>query len=145
MSSELLLAIVSASSALIGALIPTWFNYKNNLKQNKFITERALHEKQKEVYWLVMSALQNIINDMSPSNFLELQKAVISISVYGDNETSKSMNNYYRALVESAKTMALLSSQEHQKYQTDIINGMRINLGLEQLHKFEIIGYRPIA
>lgn len=33
MSSEFLLAIISSSSALIGALIPTWFNYKNNLKQ----------------------------------------------------------------------------------------------------------------
>lgn len=102
MPSELLLAIVSASSALIGGLIPTWFNYKNNLKQNKFITERALHEKQKDVYWLVMSALQNIINDTSSANFLELQKTILMISIYGDNETSKSMNNYYRALIESA-------------------------------------------
>ena len=143
MPSELLLAIVSASSALIGALIPTWFNYNNNLKQNKFIKERALHEKQKDVYWIVMSALQNIINDTSPANFLELQKAVLLISVYGDNETSTSMNNYYRALVESSSTMVLLNGAEHQRYQTEIINGMRQNLGLEQLDQFEIIGYKP--
>lgn len=143
MAQELLLVIVSASSALIGALIPTWFNYKNNQKQNKFITERALHEKQKDIYWQVMSALQNIINNTSQANILELQKTVLMISIYGDNETSKSMNNYYGALIESSRTMVLLTGTEHQKYQKEIINCMRSNLGLNQLEKFEILSYRP--
>lgn len=144
MATGIAIAIVTAISALLGAAIPTWFNYKNNLKQNQFIKERALLEKQKECYWILMSALQNMVNSNSDKAFEELQKAVVLISIYGDNETSKSLNDYYMVLVSSATgKRSFLREEEHNNYHKKIINGMRKNLGLDQFAEFKVIAFRP--
>ena len=144
MDDKVLIAIISATSALVGSLIPTIFNFLNNKTQNGFTLKRDLLENQKNVYWVIMIALQNIINKNGENEFLELQKAAIKLSIYGDNNSSKAINNYYNELVKSAQgTRDLLTSDEHRNFQKSIINGMRNNLGLDEFESFEIVGYRP--
>lgn len=144
MKDELCIAIVAAGSALLGTLIPTVISYLSNLKQNKFELEKTLLEKQKDIYWDLMVSLQNMINSPTNEAFNEMQKSVIKLSIYGDNKSSISLNNYYRELINSSNgARGPLTQAEHQQFQKEIVNGMRSNLGLEPFENFEIVGFRP--
>ena len=84
MDNTLLTAIIAASSALLGSLIPTTITYLNSKRQNEFELRKALIEKQKGVYFELMQSLQDMINKQGNEEFLELQKSVIKVAVYGD-------------------------------------------------------------
>ena len=145
MNETILIAIISASSALIGALIPTIITYLNNESQNKFELKRDLLNNQKDIYKEVMIALQNVISNQGNNEFKELQEAIIKLSIYGDNFSSKAMNNYYIELTNaSLGRRAHLINEEHKEFQKKVINGIRKNLGLEEFESFEIIGFRPV-
>lgn len=144
MKQEIYIAIIAAGSALVGSLIPTIIGYLNTLKQNKFELDRTLLEKQKDIYWDLMNSLQIMINKQDNDSFVEMQKSVIKLSIYGDNTTSLALNKYYTELINSSLQLRKpLTKEEHQRFQTKIINGMRENLGLESFEKFEIIGFHP--
>ena len=50
MEINLTIALIAASSALVGSLIPTVFGYINSRSQRKFETQKSLRENQKEAY-----------------------------------------------------------------------------------------------
>jgi len=144
MNDTILIAIISASSALVGALIPTLFTYFKNKEQNKFELKKGLLENQKVVYDEILIALQNMINHQGNEEFKALQKASIKLAIYGDNDSSKAMNDYYNEVTKSGQSLRNpLSKDEHKNYQKRIINGIRKNLGLEEFDTFEIVGFRP--
>jgi anionic cell wall polymer biosynthesis LytR-Cps2A-Psr (LCP) family protein len=146
MNETLLIAIISASSALIGSLIPTLFTYLKNKEQNEFELKKDLLENQKIVYDEILIALQNMINHQGNEEFKALQKASIKLAIYGDNDSTKAMNEYYNELTKSGQNLrSPLIKEEHKNYQKRIINGIRKNLGLEELDSFEIVGFRPEA
>lgn len=142
--NEFQVSIIAAASALLGALIPTIFNYINNVRQNRFELKKSLLEKQKEVYWELMEALQEIINNTADEEFKRLQKSVLKISIYGDNISSVTINKYYRELIKFSKRQRdILTKEEHNTFQKEILNGMRQYLGLEPVEFFEIVGFSP--
>lgn len=144
MDDKILIAIISASSALIGSLIPTVIAFLKNKEQNDFELKRDLLNNQKGVYGEIMIALQNVINKQGDNEFRELQKASIKLSIYGDNSSSKAMNDYYNEITKSAQqSRKALTKDEHKMFQMRIINGIRQNLGLEKFDSFEIVGFRP--
>ena len=145
MTETIQIALISAGSALFGALIPTILSYLNNKEQNQFELKRDLLNNQKNAYRELMIALQNVISNQGNDEFRALQKAIIELSIYGDNISSHAMNNYYSALT-SASTGRRnhLTSEEHKEFQKEVINGIRKNLGLKEFETFEIIGFRPI-
>jgi hypothetical protein len=146
MKTEIFISIVAATSALLGSLIPTIINYLNNRNQNRFEVQRTLLEKQKEVYNDLLFALQYIMNNPTdPNAFREFQKSVNQISIYGDNNTAVSVNNYYRELVSiSRNKRVLLTQEEHKTYQEQIVNGMRKHLGLSTFEDFELVAFQPL-
>ncbi|MBW6480890.1 MAG: hypothetical protein K0B37_15780 [Bacteroidales bacterium] len=142
--NEFQVSIIAAASALLGALIPTIFNYINNVRQNRFELKKSLLEKQKEVYWELMEALQEIINNTADDEFKRLQKSVLKISIYGDNNSSISLNRYFQELIKFSLGQRIpLSQEEHSLFQKEILNGMRHQLGLEPFSSFEIVGFNP--
>ena len=144
MDDKILIAIISAGSALIGSLIPTIITFLNNKEQNSFELKRDLLNNQKGVYGEIMIALQNVINKQGNEEFRELQKASIKLSIYGDNSSSKAMNEYYNEITKSGQQLRKpLTPEEHKIFQMRIINGIRKNLGLEKFDSFEIVGFRP--
>ena len=139
-----MVAIIAGASALIGAFIPTLFSYLNTSKQHELVLQRELLEKQKDIYWDYMLALQEIINEQSDSNFLKLQKEILKMSIYADNATSLTVKSYWEALVMSSQEKrTLLSKEEHASYQKKILNSMRKNINLDTFEVFEIVGFRP--
>ncbi|MDO9615917.1 MAG: hypothetical protein Q7J86_15510 [Bacteroidota bacterium] len=144
MKEEVFISIIAASSALLGALIPTVIGYINKQKQNQFELTKTLLERQKDIYWDLMVSLQNIINNTTNETFIELQKSVNKISVYGDNETSKALYQYYMELVKVSRQERInLSQSEHQRFQSEIVNGIRKNLGLNPFDNYRIVGFHP--
>jgi hypothetical protein len=156
MKNEWFISIIAAGSALLGSLIPTIIGYFISVRQNKFELDKTilenkfeldktLLEKQKDIYWDLMISLQNIINNTNNEATIELQKSVIKVSIYGDNKSALSLNNYFREIVKSSnRERVLLTKAEHQQFQKEIINGMRKNLGLEPFENFEIVAFRPV-
>lgn len=143
MNETILIAIISAGSALVGGLIPTIITYLNNKEQNQFELKKDLLNKQKEVYSEIIISLQNMINHQGTQEFKELQKAAIKLSIYGDNSSSKSMNKYYNEVTKIGQNLRTpLTKEEHKQFQLEIINGMRNNLGLDKFDNFEIVGFR---
>lgn len=143
MNDTILISIISAGSALFGALIPTVITYLNNKEQNKFYLKRDLLNNQKDAYKQIMVALQDNINS-DGAGFYDLQKAILLLSIYGDNNSSKAMNDYYTELVNVIlQKRPSLTNEEHRKFQLDVINGIRKNLGLKDFEEFQIVGFRP--
>mgnify|MGYP006078721413 CR=1 FL=1 len=144
MDDKILIGIISASSALIGGLIPTLFAYFNTKNQNEFELKKDLLANQKNVYNEVLIALQNIINNSGVEETKAFQKTTNKLAIYGDNVSAKAMNDYYNELINNIqKLREPVTRAEHRKYQKRIINGIRKNLGLEELNSFEIVGFRP--
>ena len=144
MNDTILIAIISASSALLGALIPTIITYLNNKEQNELELKRDLLNNQKNAYKQLMLSLQKLINNFTDDDFKELQKAIIEFSIYGDNLSSKAMNIYYSEMTNASNGLRpLLSNVEHKQFQMEIMNGIRKNLGLEEFESFEIVAFRP--
>jgi len=142
MTQTILIAMISAGAALFGALIPTVISYLNNKRQNEFELKRDLLNNQKKAYISIMTALQNIISNQTHNEFKELQNAIIELSIYGDNFSSKAMNNYYIQLTNTQlKKRNHLTAEEHKQFQMQVINGIRKNLGLQEFESFEIIGF----
>lgn len=144
MDDKILIAIISASSALIGSLIPTLLSYFKNKDQNEFELKKDLLVNQKVVYDEILIALQNMINNQGNEEFKALQKASIKLAIYGDNNSSNAMNDYYNDVIKAGQNLRKpLTKDEHKNYQERIINGIRQNLGLEKFDSFEIVGFRP--
>lgn len=144
MDERILLALIAGCSALLGSLIPTIVGYMNNKEQRRFEAKKSLLEKQDRIYSDLMLKLQQVINTQKNEDFFDLQRAVMEVSVYGDDKTSAAANEYYTAIVSSAQPGGTpLVKAQHQSHQTRILNGMRLSLGLQPLPIFEIVSFRP--
>lgn len=144
MEDKLLGALIAGGAALLGSLIPTISGYLNNKSQREFEVKKALLEKQRLIYSELMLSLQKMINTQKSEDFLELQRSVLQVSIYGDNSTSVALNEYYAAIIASAQHGGTpLVKNQHQHYQQRILNGMRASLDLHPLPSFEVVSFRP--
>lgn len=130
-------AVIALMSALLGAVVTAFVNY---WFQQRYESKKQIREKQKEVYYNFLNALQALVNDSSSRTiFYDFQKAVNAVCLYGDNKTSLAVKEYYEALVDSANNNTRLTSDEHTVYGTKIINAMRKSLKLNEFDEFNII------
>lgn len=146
MEDKILVALVAGGAALLGSFIPTIVGYLNNKRQREFELTKALLEKQSQIYSDLVVCLQQMINTQKNEDFFGLQRAVLQVSIYGDDCTSVALNEYYTAIIESAQPDGNpLTKVEHQRHQKKVLNGMRASLGLKPLDSFEIVGFRPAS
>lgn len=147
MENTLQIAIVAASSAIVGAIVPSLMSYLNQraaVRDNRKENNRKL---QTEKYEYFILAMQNMMNNSSNSNcFANFQNAVNQILIYADNDTAVIINEYYRRMIELQQQNAGLNSERHKKYQGEIINSIRKNIGVsnKKLDDVYLIAFDPI-
>lgn len=137
MDDKILVAVIAALSALLGSLIPQIFSYFKENKQREFDQKKYQLEIQANVYEELLLALQDTLNNGNPA-FQKFQEAVLKVSLHGDEITAKMSLEYFHNLVQNGKN---LTSNEHAKYQTDILNAMKAQLLLPKVDRFELIKF----
>ena len=141
MDNTLFTAIIAASSALMGALIPSLFSYFTRQKEFENEQKVRLEEVRREEYRLYIETLQAMINEGNRDNFLLLQESTNKLLLFAGPELCTTINEYYNKLVETANQKRPMSLEEQTKYQTDIFNAMRKELGIstKELKKTSMI------
>ena len=82
-----------------------------------------------------------MINEGNRDNFLLLQESTNKLLLFAGPELCTTINEYYNKLVETANQKRPMSLEEQTKYQTDIFNAMRKELGIstKELKKTSMI------
>ena len=142
MDDKILVAIVAASAAILGGIIQKAFDLISNWQKTKQERSKGLQNIQKELYWDFFLALQKLMNNKTNENFSKFQESVNKALLYGDNDTSKIINAYFRELIKEANRQQQ-QPLNHKEYQTQIINSMRKHLEMEKLENFELISFTP--
>ena len=126
-SNEISIALISAVSALGGALIGVVgsiiINYQNlrNERLNRRIDLRVNY------YLEFIESMQIFMNDSSANNFNKFQQAINKVILISNAEVAKNINTYYRALIKNVSERNLREAQ-HNEYQRKIINSIRRDL-----------------
>lgn len=141
MDNTLLTALIAAGSACIGALIPSLFSYLGKRKDYKNDRDAKLEEIRRMEYDNYIKALQTMVNEGNKDNFLTLQACTNRILLFAGPELSVLVNKYYNDIVQRTLQQKPLISEEHTRYQTDIFNAMREELGIstEKLEKVALV------
>ena len=132
MDNTILTALIAAGSACIGALIPSLFSYLGKRREYKNDRKAKLEEIRRKEYYQYIEALQNMVNDGNRDNFLSLQVSTNRLLLFAGPELSKLVNQYYNYVIDKTLRMESLTLEEQTKYQTDIFNAMRGELGVSK-------------
>jgi len=130
MDNNLLTALIAAGSACLGAFIPSFFSYLGKKKEFKNDKAAKIEAIRREEYDKYIEALQIMVNNSNKDNFLLLQESTNKLLLFAGPELCTTINEYYKKLVESANQERPMSLEEHTKYQTDIFNAMRDEIGV---------------
>lgn len=130
MDNTILTALIAAGSACIGALIPSLFSYWG--KQNEYENDKKakLEDIRRKAYYEYIEALQRMINAGNRENFLLLQASTNKLLLYAGSKLSGLINQYYNDIIQKTLQGESLTLKEQTKYQTDIFNEMRKELGI---------------
>ena len=130
MDNTLLTALIAAGSACLGALIPSLTSYGLARLNNKKELSMKTTDVQRNKYKELIAAIQAMMNNSSETNFCNLQNAVNDVLLFAGKDTAKIVSSYYHSIVELQNAGTGLNPQQHQKFQMDIINAMRKDLGI---------------
>lgn len=141
MDNTLLTALIAAGSACIGALIPSLFSYLGKRKEYKNDRDAKLEEIRRTEYNNFIESLQTMINEGSIENFITLQACINRILLFAGPKLSALVNKYYKDLIQRTSQENPLTLEEQTRYQTDIFNAMRDELGVstEKLDKVSMV------
>lgn len=141
MDNTILTALIAAGSACIGALIPSLFSYLGKRKEYENDKKAKMEDVRRKAYYEYIEALQTMINAGNRDNFLLLQASTNKLLLYAGSDLSGLINQYYNDIIQKTLQGGPLTLEEHTKYQTDIINEMRKELGVtkEKLDKVSIV------
>lgn len=134
-------AIIAALSVLIGACIPHWF--LNKEKQIDYENDRTskIDEIRRKEYYTYLEALQTMINEGTRDSFLPLQASTNRLLLFAGPKLSDLINQFSNEIITRTIQNEPFTLEEHTKYQTDIINAMREELGIssEKLEKVSMV------
>lgn len=128
----ILTAIIAAVSACVGALIPSLFSYLGKRKEYENDKKAKLEDIRRRAYYEYIEALQTMINAGNRENFLLLQASTNKLMLYAGTKLSGLINQYYNDIIQKALREEHLTLEEQTKYQTDIFNEMRKELGITE-------------
>lgn len=134
-------ALIALCSAILGAIITAISNYFLN---KKLESNKQIKQKQKEIYLTFLRKLQDFKNASDPNSaFTSFQDAVNQVCLYGDNNTSLFVLDYYNAIVSSSLKRKYIDENDHNSHTTKIMNAMRKSLGLKSFKEFSLIKFTP--
>lgn len=130
MDDTILTALIAAGSACIGALIPSLFSYLGKRKEYENDKKAKLEDIRRKAYYEYIEAIQRMINAGNRENFLLLQASTNKLLLYAGSRLSGLINQYYNDIIQKTLQGESLTLKEQTKYQTDIFNEMRKELGI---------------
>lgn len=130
MDNTILTALIAAGSACIGALIPSLFSYWGKRNEYENDKKAKLEDIRRKAYYEYIEALQRMINAGNRENFLLLQASTNKLLLYAGSKLSGLINQYYNDIIQKTLQSEPLTLEEQTKYQTDIFNEMRKELGI---------------
>lgn len=130
MDNIVLTSIIAAAAACLGALIPSVFSYLG--KKQEFAMERLakLDDVRRSEFAIYLESLQRMINEGNRENFLKLQESTNRVLLFAGPALSNLVNDYYNTLVDRTNSGRPLLLNEQEGFQTEIVNAMRIELGV---------------
>lgn len=146
MNDTLTIAIVAASSAIIGALVPAIFSYLNDRRLSKEKEKEQNRQLKVQKYSLFIDSLQYFMNHIDDINaFISFQNSINSLLLFADNNTAKITNEYWKKMIKLNAERRGLNAQEHTEFQTKIFNSIRTDIGVssEKLENVLLISFRP--
>ncbi len=130
MDNTILTALIAAGSACIGALIPSLFSYWGKRNEYENDKKAKLEDIRRKAYCEYIEALQRMINAGNRENFLLLQASTNKLLLYAGSKLSGLINQYFNDVIQKTLLGESLTLEEQTKYQTDIFNEMRKELGI---------------
>ena len=130
MDDTILTALIAAGSTCIGALIPSLFSYLGKRKEYENDKKAKLEDIRRKAYYEYIEAIQRMINAGNRENFLLLQASTNKLLLYAGSRLSGLINQYYNDIIQKTLQGESLTLKEQTKYQTDIFNEMRKELGI---------------
>ena len=132
MDNNVLIALIAAGSACVGALIPSFFSYIGKRLEYKNDRKAKINDIRRTAFDDYIDSLQKMINDSNEDNFHSLQKVTNKLLLFAGPKLSKLINQYYSELIERANQGNPFTKEEQTKYHTKIINTMRKELGVSK-------------
>lgn len=137
--SLLITSVVALVSALIGAFIPSLFNYLGKKRDLKNEHQKKIYEEKLAVY---KDYLQ-LIGDISvgvfniPQNLEMLRRKSNLCLIYANNKLANAISEYYDFILYEYKDYNEQNKdsdieKKNRAYQTKFLNLMREELGIEQ-------------
>ncbi len=141
MDNTLLTALIAAGSACIGAFVPSLFSYLGKRRDYKNDRDAKLEEIRRTEYNKYIEALQTMINDGNRDNYLPLQASTNHLLLFAGPKLSCLINQFNNEINTRTIQNKPLTLEEHTRYQTDIFNAMREELGIstEKLEKVSMV------
>ncbi len=141
MDNTLLTPLIAAGSACIGALIPSLFSYLGKRKDYKNDRNAKMEEIRRTEYNNFIETLQTMINDGNRDNYLPLQASINRLLLFAGPKLSSLINQFNNEINTRTIQKEPFTLEEHTKYQTDIVNAMREDLGIstEKLEEVSLV------
>jgi hypothetical protein len=141
MDNAIYIAVISASSAIVGGLVPSlmsYFSKKAEFKNSLFLIDKQYENNQKGInielkrkeYTTFMDVIQEFMNNTTNPNFTKFQISVNRVLLYANNNTASLINNYYQSMIRGVATGVFLEKEKHEEYQCEIVNAMRSDIGI---------------
>lgn len=141
MDTTILTAVIAASAAFIGALIPSIFSYLGKQKEYKNDQNAKLEEIRRKEYSNYIQALQIMVNEGNKENFLQLQASTNNVMLFAGPKLSDLVSRYFNDVVQRALQQKSLTLEEQNTYLSNIFNAIREELGIskEKLKKVSMV------
>lgn len=130
MDHTILTAIIAAVSACVGAIIPSLFSYLGKQKEYENDKKAKMEDIRRKAYYEYIEVLQTMINAGNRENFLLLQASTNKLLLFAGAKLSGLINHYYNDIIQKTLQSEPLTLEEQTRYQTDIFNEMRKELGI---------------
>lgn len=120
------IALISACSALFGASIGLIGQVINNYHIRQLEVENVKREKYSDL----IKQMQLVFNNPSEATFSQFQSAVNIVDLFASDQVASLLNKYYKNVIVGHNPSQGDVDADHKKYQSDIINAMRKDLGI---------------
>lgn len=124
MNTTVAIALISAGAALFGSSIGLIGQVINNHNTRQLQIEDVKRDKYSDL----IRQMQLVNNNPSKETFEQFQSAVNMAYLFACDRVASLLNQYYKNVI--CGTLSQDSNAVHKKYQSDIINAMREDLGI---------------
>lgn len=139
-------SLVAIGSALIGAFIPSLFNYLSKKSEYENEQKKKMYGEKINAYKDYLDALGKFANCNGPKTMYELQKCTHVCLMYAGKDLSDAMNNYFilhaklatgKIEVDDSNRQDIIN--EIEKSHANIMNCMRKEIGASESDRLDTV------